>query len=218
MKLVRIFLTLTLLTAAIPAFSMHIGYLIEAVKSPAEKAQEATQELQELSTYTPTSTGESWKIPKIKPLILKGANPNIANANGDYALILAAGQHWPDLVIFLLSNGANPDVQNRRGNTALLETINHTIGLPGYSERKKQIIETLLGYNANPNLRDNDGNSPLSAAIGADKPDLVKLLLDYGANPFETNLAGLSDRALGLQSQNPEIRKLLQRYAIQKLP
>lgn len=165
-----------------------------------------------------TSLRQDRKEGKITELVKAGANPNTPNANGDYPLIFAAYKHWPNLVILLLSKGANPDVQNRRGNTALIEIINHTIGLPGYSERKKQIIETLLGFNANPNLRNNDGTSPLSSAIWDENPTLVKLLLDYGADPFATNLAGLSDRALGLQSQNAEIRKLLQSYAIQKLP
>lgn len=219
MKLVKLLIASLLVMSIEPIHSMaYINSWLGRNQTPEQKAQEATLALQKLSTYRPSSTGESWKIPKIKQLIQDGANSNIPNADGDYPLILVAGEHWPDLVSLLLEKNANPNVQNSNGNTALLSALLHTIGVAGDYERKKQIVHMLLEKQADPNLR-NNGVSPLSAVIAfLDKPELVKLLLDYGANPLNTDQQGLSDRDLGLQSQNPEIRKLLSGYGIQKLP
>lgn len=219
MKLVKLLIASLLVMSIQPIHSMaYLKSWWGSNQTPEQRAQEATLALQKLSTYRPSSIGESWKIPKIKQLIQDGANPNIPNADGDYPLILVAGEHWPELLSLLLEKNVDPNVQNSNGSTALLAALQHTIENAGDYERKKQIVHLLLEKQADPNIR-NNGVSPLSAAIWfLDKPELVKLLLDYGANPFNTDQQGLSDRDLGLQSQNPEIRKLLSGYGIQKLP
>jgi len=54
-------------------------------------------------------------------LINAGANPNLQDSHGDFALRLAADDGLIDIVQKLLDAGANPNLQRNDGRTALME-------------------------------------------------------------------------------------------------
>ena len=94
----------------------------------------------------------------------------------------------------LLKNGAIPNFPNNRLQTPLhfaIETSGPRLGL----------IQCLIEYNANPNVKDGDGNTPLHLAIMKGSNDgtahlLVRTLLDAKANPSLKNSAGKDAVAL----------------------
>ncbi len=56
----------------------------------------------------------------------------------------------------------------------------------------KEIVELLLNHDANPNIQDNEGFTPLHAAIENNCIGIVSLLLSRGANPNLQNNEGIT--------------------------
>ena len=90
-----------------------------------------------------------------------------------------------DLLDYLINNGANVNHQDRIGYSAL-----HFCA----QERLPAIAEFLLTKNANPNLLDLHGNTPLWTAVMNSKNELgiIQALLRYGADPNIVNKHGKS--------------------------
>jgi ankyrin repeat protein len=61
------------------------------------------------------------EIAGVELLIARGANPNLANAEGNDALMLSARHGLVEAVIALLEAGADPVRRNRYGTTALMQ-------------------------------------------------------------------------------------------------
>ena len=104
-----------------------------------------------------------------------------------------------DIVELLLKAGADPNLINKvnNNNTALIyatEHINDTDGAFAYEAY--QVTQLLLEYDANPNLRDNIGETALHIIIkntgNGDEliEDTIILLLEYGADPYLYNNSG----------------------------
>lgn len=68
-----------------------------------------------------------------------------------------------------LQNGANINAQDSIGSTALHYAV---ILLNGF-----EIVKYLIENNADPNIKDYDGNTPLKFAIRWNKPEIIKILL-----------------------------------------
>ena len=62
----------------------------------------------------------------------------------------------------------------------------------------------LLHNNANPNVQDSDGFTPLHWAVQTKNENFVEKLLEFGGNPFICDYEGVSSismaRAMGLKS------------------
>lgn len=69
-----------------------------------------------ITSFTPHSSKSD-----ILVLIKAGANPNLQDSTGDFALRLAADDGLTDIVEKLLDAGANPNLQRKDGRTALME-------------------------------------------------------------------------------------------------
>lgn len=65
------------------------------------------------------------------------------------------------------------------GDTALLAAI--------IKKRTKRIIDMLLEYGSDANVKNREGHTPLFEAINSGRIEIVTSLLDHGANP---NLPG----------------------------
>lgn len=100
-------------------------------------------------------------------------NQNIYNRYGGNTIIPAAEKGHLNNVRLLLEDGKiNIDHQNNFGYTALIEAVALTDG----SEVYQQIVQELLAYNANKELRDKSGRTALDYAKEKGYTKMIKLL------------------------------------------
>ena len=93
---------------------------------------------------------------------------------------------------------ADPDAQDRRGNTplhTLYEGLESTRGLAGRGEANAAVQRALLAVDADPNVRNHAGDTPLMPAIRYKpamftKPEHVSELLRHDADPDTRNKRG----------------------------
>lgn len=112
---------------------------------------------------------------EILKYIIEHAEPNqqIVNRYGGNALIPAAEKGHLNNVKLLLEDGKiDIDHQNNFGYTALIEAVALTDG----SEVYQQIVQELVSYNANKELRDNSGKTALDYAKEKDYTAMIKLV------------------------------------------
>ena len=106
-------------------------------------------------------------------LIQKGANPNLAGADGTTPVMWAATNDDVELVRALVKAGANVNAKNHFGTTALTEAS--IIG-------SAPVINVLVKAGADPNTRNPEGETPLMAAARSGKLDAAKVLIEAGAD------------------------------------
>lgn len=100
-------------------------------------------------------------------------NQNIVNRFGGNALIPAAEKGHLNNVKLLLEDGkVDIDHQNNFGYTALIEAV----ALRDGSEVYQQIVQELLAYNANKELRDDSGKTALDYAKEKGYTNMIKKL------------------------------------------
>ncbi|WP_239457194.1 ankyrin repeat domain-containing protein [Planococcus versutus] len=100
-------------------------------------------------------------------------NQKIVNRYGGNALIPAAEKgHLPNVKLLLEDGQVDMDHQNNFGYTALIEAVALTDG----SEIYQQIVQELLTFNANKELRDHSGKTALDYAKEKGYTAMIKLL------------------------------------------
>lgn len=112
---------------------------------------------------------QSNDLERVRVLLNKGTPVDIEDAAGYTALHYAARNGHRKICQELLSNGANVNAVTRSGKATPLHravTQNHI-----------HIVELLLTANADVNLQDSDGFTPLHRAIMSDCPVIAKLLI-----------------------------------------
>ena len=115
----------------------------------------------------------------VRLLLDEGADPNLQNAEGTTALIVAAGntdEVGAQLVRMLLDAGADPNLRSAEGLTALSAAID-------YYEPRIPMVELLLEAGADPNVGTGEATTPLMTAVRRGLVRLVEILLGAGANP-----------------------------------
>ncbi|MFA1643684.1 ankyrin repeat domain-containing protein [Chryseomicrobium imtechense] len=118
--------------------------------------------------------GAQGKTEILKYMIVH-AEPNhsVVNRYGGNALIPAAEKgHLENVKVLLQDGKADIDHQNNYGYTALIEAVALTDGSALYQE----IVQELLKYNANKELRDNRGKTALDYAKEKGYTAMVRLL------------------------------------------
>ncbi|MGE7842807.1 ankyrin repeat domain-containing protein [Lysinibacillus sp. NPDC093712] len=114
---------------------------------------------------------------EILKYMMEHAEPNqkIVNRYGGNALIPAAEKGHLNNVKLLLKDGkVDINHQNKFGYTALIEAVALTDGSVVY----QQIVEELLAYNANKELRDNSGKTALDYAKEMGYSKMIEMLED----------------------------------------
>ncbi|QYH37648.1 ankyrin repeat domain-containing protein [Algoriphagus sp. NBT04N3] len=90
-------------------------------------------------------------------LINNGLNINLADKNGWSPLHFSVNENLIELVQILLENGAEVNSQDNFGNTVLWRAVFSSKG-------KGEVIEKLLKYGADPEIKNNYGISALDLA------------------------------------------------------
>lgn len=97
------------------------------------------------------------KIEMVKLLVENAADINIQDSLGYTALHYASQSYFVEVCRVLLENKANVDVKDNYGNTPLFRAVFNSGG-------KGEIIGLLRSYNADINLKNHSGVSPLDLA------------------------------------------------------
>ena len=140
----------------------------------------------------------------LKVLIKLGAKINAQDDSGKTPLHWAALYAQGSVVTELLSQGAIPNIQDNEGRTPLhcaaRADISNPMGgqnviginpfaLLSMSGRFAAIVDSLLKKNADPNIADNNGNTPVHLAA-QQEAEIVGSLLAKGGDTTIKNKAG----------------------------
>ena len=107
-------------------------------------------------------------------LLNKGADPNLAGADGDTPLIAAARVGYLDAIDWLLAAGVKIDAPNRMGETALIIAV---------QQRELQVIKRLLDAGANPDKTDSAAGLSARDYAGRDSRSRQILQLIQATRP-----------------------------------
>lgn len=117
-----------------------------------------------------------------RSLLEKGADPNMSNDWGQTMIYIATLNGCKDILKLLLDFGGDPNILCReRARYREIHSPLHISTHYGFYNRN-DIDDLLLSYDANPNSKNNYGDTPLhiSSCVGYDP--LIRLLLKYSAN------------------------------------
>ncbi|XP_040435625.1 ankyrin repeat domain-containing protein 26-like [Falco naumanni] len=137
-------------------------------------------------------------------LLEHGANPHLADADGNTALHLAVRSPNTTVAGLLLEHNANIDARNKEGNTLLILAI---------SEHHEDIAEFLLQKGADVHARDHCERTPLMTAASGGQLNLIKVLLQYGADLFHKGTNGWTAEDYAVTHGYSSLCKQLVAYA-----
>lgn len=139
-------------------------------------------------------------VSEVKDLMKK--NPNVINENNESGfspLILACYRGNVEVAKFLIDNVKDINYKSKEGTA-----------LSGLSFRyNKELVEYLLKKNADPNIADANGTTPLFWAVNSGNKELTELLLKYKADKTLKDVQGMTPFEYALQTNNKEIINLL---------
>ena len=103
------------------------------------------------------------------------------------------------ILLILIDHVKNLDYKSQEGTA-----------LAGLSIRyNKKLVEHLLKKNANPNIADANGTTPLFWAVKSGNTELVELLLQYKADKSMKDSMGMTPFEYALKTENKEIINIL---------
>jgi ankyrin repeat protein len=147
--------------------------------------------------------------PIVKDLLAAGADVEKRGRYfGETPLLLAAAGARRGIVS-LLAVHADVDARAADGATPLLRALNPAADSDPVVRKVAPVVDVLLAADADPNLADQAGNTPLMAAAGLGDVSLVQRLLDAGADPGRRNKQGESAQSLALRHGHFGVATLL---------
>ncbi|MBW3637165.1 MAG: ankyrin repeat domain-containing protein [Armatimonadetes bacterium] len=165
-----------------------VAYLLEKGADPNAEMYGNSPLTMAMGGYT-----DNWK-PVAEALLAKGAKINGSDMEGQTPLLRAisssGGSTQKDKVSWLLSKGADLNARTRQGRSALETAL--------YGSNSELV--TLLDK-ADVKKADDNGNTPLFAAVRRGNAEYVRKVLDKGAEINAQNANG--DTVLHLAAQNP---------------
>ncbi|WBV61845.1 ankyrin repeat domain-containing protein [Chryseobacterium camelliae] len=129
-------------------------------------------------------------------------NPDVINQTNDHGfspLILACYRGNNEVAKFLIDNVKNVNYKSQEGTA-----------LAGLSVKyNKDLVERLLHKNADPNIADATGATPLFWAVKFGNKELIELLLQHKADKSIKDSQGMTPFEYALQTNNKDIINLL---------
>jgi hypothetical protein len=164
----------TLMIAALTGRVEIMSALIDANATVDLQAPDGMTALLAATAFARTTR----EIAGIELLLARGADPNLANGEGNDPLMMTARHGLVDGVVVLLKAGADPKRANRYGTTALMQAA------------RGHLVETariLIRAGADPAQKDERGLTAAKYAreVGAPPPELVNVL-----SPSPSELGG----------------------------
>ncbi|WP_250253803.1 ankyrin repeat domain-containing protein [Chryseobacterium sp. Marseille-Q3244] len=144
----------------------------------------------------------SGTVAEVKDLMKQ--NPDVinqTNENGFSPLILACYRGNVEVAEFLIHHVKDVNYKSKEG-TALA-------GLSVKYNRK--LAEDLLKKNADPNIADDTGSTPLFWAVKFGNKELIELLLQYKADKSIKDSMGMTPFEYALQTHKEEIINILKK-------
>ncbi|MDQ0592753.1 ankyrin repeat protein [Chryseobacterium ginsenosidimutans] len=142
----------------------------------------------------------SGTVAEVKELMKQ--NPDVinqTNENGFSPLILACYKGNVEVADFLMDNVKDVNYKSQEGTA-----------LAGLSVKyNKNLVEHLLNKNANPNITDATGSTPLFWAVKFGNKELTELLLKHKADKSIKDSQGMTPFEYALKTDNKEIINLL---------
>lgn len=142
----------------------------------------------------------SGNVAEVKDLMKKDPNIiNETNEGGFSPLILACYRGNTEVAKFLMDNVKDINYKSQEGTA-----------LAGLSVKyNKELVEYLLSKNADPNIADSTGSTPLFWAVKFGNKELIELLLKHKADKSRKDSMGMTPFEYALQTNNKEIINLL---------
>lgn len=139
-------------------------------------------------------------VTEVKELMKQ--NPDIinqVNENGFSPLILACYRGNTEVAKFLIDHVKDVNYKSREGTALAGLAVKYN----------RELTENLLKRNADPDIADSTGYTPLFWAVKFGNKELVELLIQYKADKTKKDSAGMTPFEYALQTNNKEIINLL---------
>ncbi|EAY12469.1 ankyrin repeat protein, putative [Trichomonas vaginalis G3] len=160
-------------------------------------AIDSNEDIDNCFIYSP-----SFFIPSLTNFLLeKGANINASNGNGYTCLHTCAKYNSIETAKLLLNRNCDPN-KAVRGFTTL-----HLCA--EYGSENNEMIKLLIDNGADPNKKDNDGESPLHICAANDKQDKAKFFIENGAEIDLTNNDGYTPLHIATIRKSNKTAKIL---------
>lgn len=169
-------------------FILVLGLILSSLLSAQEKAK---------SIYDIARSGT---VAEVKELMKQ--NPDIinqVNENGFSPLILACYRGNTEVAKYLIDHVKDLNYKSREGTALAGLSIKYN----------KELTEYLLKKNADPNIADPTGFTPLFWAVKFGNKELTELLLKYKADKTLKDSMGMTPFEYALKADNKEIINLL---------
>lgn len=142
----------------------------------------------------------SGTVSEVKDLMKQ--NPDIinqTNEGGFSPLILACYRGNVEVAKYLIDHVKDVNYKSKEGTALAGLAVKYN----------KELVENLLKRNADPNIADDTGYTPLFWAVKFGNTELIQLLLKYKADRSKKDSMGMTPFEYALKTNNKEIINLL---------